>query len=299
MIYTVTFNPALDYVIQVDHFQTGQMNRIKEEHIYYGGKGINVSTVLQELGVSSCAWGFVAGFTGEELEKGLRKQGIQTDFVRVDQGRTRINVKMKSEDETEINGTGPQVNDADFQILLSNVERLKEGDVLVLSGNIPSTMKEDAYVDLLGHCPKGVLLVVDAEKELLKDTLRFHPFFIKPNKEELEALFHVSCDTRETIIDCARQLQQMGAQNVLVSLSDQGSLMVCEDQTVIVQPSVQGQVVNSVGAGDSMVAGVLAGWIRHHDWTKALQLGTACGAATAFHSGLATKEQIEELYRQL
>lgn len=299
MIYTLTLNPALDYVIQVDNFRTGQMNRIKEEHIYYGGKGINVSWILKQLQTPTCALGFVAGFTGKELEQGLLNQGIQTDFIQVETGMTRINVKMKSEDETEINGQGPYVTQKELVQLKEKIASLTQGDTLVVSGNVPSNLPNNTYQELLESLDSQVCLVVDAEKELLKSTLAYHPFLIKPNLEELETLFSTKIETQDQIIHFAKQCQKLGAKNVLVSLSSQGSLLVSQQGQVIVQPTIQGQVINSVGAGDSMLAGVLAGYAYSQDWTHALQLGTACGAATAFGSGLATRQEIEEILEKI
>ncbi len=299
MIYTITLNPALDYVIQVPHFQTGQMNRITKEDIYYGGKGINVSTILHELDTPTCALGFIAGFTGNQLEKGLQEFHIATDFVHVQNGMTRINVKMKSDDETEINGRGPDVSESDLDELLQKVKQCKSGDVLVLSGNIPSTMHPNTYVQVLEQVPEGVDVVVDAEKDLLLSTLSFHPLLIKPNVQELEALFHCTITNQDEIVMYAKKLQNLGARNVLVSMAKDGAMLLNEKGKTYYQPSVSGTVVNSVGAGDSMVAGFISGYMKSKDFKYALQLGTACGAATAFHSGLATRTQIELILKQL
>lgn len=299
MIYTVTLNPALDYVIQVDHFQAGQINRTKEEHMYYGGKGINVSNILAELGYTSTALGFVAGFTGEELEHGLQKMSVHTDFVHVEKGRTRINVKMKSDKETEINGMGPQVTALDFSRLLAKVSQLKGGDLIILSGNIPQTMDANSYHRILEAIMANVDIVVDAEKDLLLKILSFHPFLIKPNNIELGDMFHVSLKKEEDIIFYARKLQTMGARNVLVSMAGDGSILVDESGEVHKLGVGKGTVVNSVGAGDSMVAGFIAGYLDKKDYAYAQKLGTACGSATAFHSGLATKAQIDEIFHTL
>lgn len=299
MIYTVTLNPALDYVIQVDHFQAGHINRTKEEHMYYGGKGINVSNILAELGHTSTALGFVAGFTGRELENGLQKMGVHTDFVHVENGMTRINVKMKSDEETEINGMGPQVMDHDFACLLAKASQMKDGDMIILSGNIPKTMGVSSYHKILDAITAHVDIVVDAEKDLLLKVLSFHPFLIKPNTIELGDIFHVSLKEDEDIIFYARKLQKMGARNVLVSMAGDGSILVDEIGQAHKLGVGKGTVVNSVGAGDSMVAGFIAGYLDKKDYVYAQKLGTACGSATAFHSGLATKAQIDEVFRTL
>ncbi|MGI6510965.1 MAG: 1-phosphofructokinase [Catenisphaera adipataccumulans] len=299
MIYTVTLNPALDYVIQVDHFRSGVINRTKTEHIFYGGKGINVSCILNELGCSSTALGFTAGFTGQELHRGLTELGIRTDFITCQEGMTRINVKMKSDEETEINGKGPQVTETEFQSLIEKAKQLSEGDWLILSGNIPSSMRSDAYHQILENTPAGVHIVVDAEKDLLLRVLNYHPFLIKPNAEELGQMFDKQLSSDAEIVHYAKELQHMGARNVLVSMAGDGSILVDEKQNVHKMGVGKGTVVNSVGAGDSMVAGFIAGYLKTHDYAYAQKIGTACGSATAFHSGLATYDQIQEVWRML
>ncbi|MBP3853562.1 MAG: 1-phosphofructokinase [Erysipelotrichaceae bacterium] len=299
MIYTLTLNPALDYVIRVDDFQTGQMNRIREEHIYYGGKGINVSAILRELNTESCALGFAAGFTGQQLEKGLQAKRIRTDFLFVRKGMTRINIKMKSNDETEINGQGPQIEADEMEALIEKIRRIQAGDWFVISGNMPASLPSDAYTRILDALDRDVCLIVDAENELVRQALAYRPFLIKPNKEELETFFQTRLEDPSQIIACAKQLQDMGASNVLVSLAQQGSLLIDRQGHVVSQPTLKGTIVNSVGAGDSMVAGVLAALAQQKDWQTALRWGTACGAATAFHSGLATGDQIKECLREL
>ncbi|MBR3350324.1 MAG: 1-phosphofructokinase [Solobacterium sp.] len=299
MIYTVTLNPALDYVIQVEHFKTGQINRNKTENIYYGGKGINVSCILRELGIESTALGFTAGFTGKALSDGLAAMGIHTDFTEVEKGMTRINVKMKSDEETEINGTGPQIEESDFETFLAKIRKLKAGDTLIVSGSIPSCMGSDTYERIIQNMDENVRLVVDAEKDLLLKVLRYRPFLIKPNNIELGQMFDRVLKSDEEIIACARQLKEAGAVNVLVSRAKDGALLVDENGNVHQIGTAKGTVVNSVGAGDSMVAGFLGGYLKTGDYAYALKLGTACGGATAFHSGLATKEQIEEVLNTL
>lgn len=299
MIYTVTLNPALDYVIQVDNFKAGQINRNKKEDIYYGGKGINVSCILNELDIDSTALGFIAGFTGKALDEGLTNVGIRTDFIEVEQGMTRINVKMKSNEETEINGMGPVIEEADFNALIQKVKKLSKGDMLILSGNIPKSMQSDTYERIIEQLDPKVDLIVDAEKYLLMKILKFHPFLIKPNNLELEEIFDVKLTGEEDIIVYAKKLQELGARNVLVSMAKDGAILVDEEGNIYKQGVAKGEVVNSVGAGDSMVAGFIAGYIKKNDYAYALKLGTACGGATAFHSGLATREQIEETFNTL
>ncbi len=299
MIYTVTLNPALDYVIQVNHFKAGQINRNTSEHIYYGGKGINVSCILNELDVKSTALGFIAGFTGKALSDGLKEMGIVSDFTEVKQGMTRINVKMKSDEETEINGTGPLIEETDFDALKNKIRKLKEGDTLVLSGSIPSCMKSDAYEKIIECMSEDVRLVVDPEKDLLLKVLKYRPFLIKPNNLELAAMFETEIHTEEEIVFYAKKLQEKGARNVLVSMAKDGAVLCDENGDVHRIGTAKGTVVNSVGAGDSMVAGFLAGYLKTKDYAYALKLGTACGGATAFHSGLAKREEIEEVLETL
>lgn len=299
MIYTVTLNPALDYVIQTSHFRTGQINRNTSEHIYFGGKGINVSCVLKELGTESTAAGFIAGFTGRALRDGLAGMQIRTDFIEVCEGMTRINVKIRSDDETEINGMGPVITDADLRELMDHLTQSGPGDTLVISGSIPSCLSSRTYEQILETIDPEVRLVVDAEKDLLLNILKFRPFLIKPNHIELGQMFGTVLNTKEEIIAHARKLQELGARNVLVSMAADGALLVDENDCVYEQKAARRTVVNSVGAGDSMVAGFLAGYLKTGSCEYALKLGTACGGATAFHSGLASREQIEEVLAQL
>ena len=299
MIYTVTLNPALDYVIQTDHFKAGQINRNKTENIYFGGKGINVSCILNELGIESTALGFIAGFTGKALKEGLDAMGIHTDFTEVENGFTRINVKLKSDEETEINGRGPQIEPADFESFLQKIRTIQKGDILILSGSIPSCMAGDTYEQIIQNLDSGVRVVADAEKDLLLKILKYRPFLIKPNNIELGDMFDTVLKTNDEIIACARKLREQGAVNVLVSRAKDGALLVDENDQVHTIGVAKGTVVNSVGAGDSMVAGFLGGYLKTGDYAYALKLGTACGGATAFHSGLATSEQIEEVLKSL
>ncbi|MBQ9327156.1 MAG: 1-phosphofructokinase [Solobacterium sp.] len=298
MIYTVTLNPSLDYVIEVDRFQTGQINRASREHLYYGGKGINVSCILHELGEESTALGFIAGYSGRMIQDGLRENGICTDFVEVKQGFTRINVKLNSEEETEINGVGPLIKEAEFEELKRKLERLKQGDTLILSGSVPSCLRVDAYEELISSLKEEVTLVIDIQKNLFQ-LLKYRPFLIKPNHHELAELFHTELSSEEKIIQNAKRLQDMGARNVLVSLAEQGAILLDETGTIHHAPAASGTVVNSVGAGDSMVAGFLAGYRKTNDYAYALTLGTACGGATVFQSGLASNVDIETVLAQL
>lgn len=300
MIYTVTFNPALDYVVKVDHFTLGMVNRTVQEDIYYGGKGINVSAVLSALGFESTALGFVAGFTGDEIEKGVKKLGFLSDFIRVERGMSRINVKLKSEEETEINGIGPEITGRDVEALFEKLERLTDGDTLVLSGSIPNSIDDTIYERIMGRLDgRGVRIVVDATKDLLMNVLPYHPFMIKPNNHELGEMFGVVLKDEEEMIDYAKRLQEMGAVNVLISMAGDGALLVAEGGEVFRMGVPKGTVRNSVGAGDSMVAGFIAGYLENGDYLHALRLGSACGSASAFSEGLACKEDIMKLYQEL
>lgn len=300
MIYTVTTNPSIDYVMQVDQVQLGTILRTQREALVFGGKGINVSRMLQELGMSSTALGFVAGFTGEALAQGLRKEGILTDFITVEEGHTRINVKLHAQEETEINGQGPAITSAHIQALMAKLKVLTKGDILVLSGNIQNSIPQSLYADIMKTLSKKeVMILVDAQKEALRSTLAYHPFLIKPNKQELEEMFHTTLNKQEDVVKHARILQQEGARNVIVSMAKDGALLVSEDGELYEMPVCQGEVVNSVGAGDSMVAGFLYGYLKTHDMRIALQYGTACGGATAFSTGIAKKEKIDCCLAQL
>ncbi len=310
MIYTITFNPSLDYVVSVEDFKTEQVNRTSNEHIFPGGKGINVSMILSELGVENAAIGFVAGFTGHELEKQLKEKGVITDFVSVKDGNTRINVKLRSttsqnseneekqaDVETEINGAGPNVSPEELQILLEKVSALDKEDVVVISGSVSKGISQGVYADIVKRCnEKEIKVVVDASSALLWNTLECSPFLIKPNKDELEDIFYRDIFSKEEVVFYAKELQNRGAKNVLVSLGEEGAVLVAEDGEVYEMDAPKGEVLNSVGAGDSMVAGFLAEYLRTSDFTKALQLGICAGSATAFSYGLATKEEIDILF---
>lgn len=296
MVYTVTFNPALDYVVRVDGFQVGEVNRTSREEIQLGGKGINVSTVLSHLGVENVALGFLAGFTGQALEEGLRREGIHTDFIWLEQGLTRINVKIKAGQESEINGQGPNIDAAALDQLFRKLDKLERDDVLIVSGSVPSTLPGDVYEQILARLQgRGIHFVVDATRDLLCNVLPYHPFLIKPNNIELGEIFGRTLHTDEEIRDCAARLQQRGARNVLVSMAGDGSLLLDETGACYRVGVPKGQVRNSVGAGDSMVAGFVAGWLKTGDYAYAQRLGAAAGSATAFSDGLATGDQIMAL----
>lgn len=300
MIYTVTFNPALDYVVRVKDFTAGTVNRTYSEQIFYGGKGINVAGILANLGLETTALGFIAGFTGDEIERGVKKMGFSSDFIRVKEGMSRINVKLKSNEESEINGMGPVITQEDTEKLFFKLDQLQKGDVLVLSGSIPSSMDDRIYEKIMARLEeKEIRIVVDAEKGLLLNVLKYHPFLIKPNNHELGDMFGVTLHSEKEIEEYAKRLQDMGARNVLVSMAGDGALLVTEDKTVYQQGVARGTVKNSVGAGDSMVAGFLAGYLNTGDYEYALKLGTAAGGATAFSEGLGTREEIMKLYNTL
>lgn len=300
MIYTVTFNPALDYVVKLPQMNLGEINRTDGENISFGGKGINVSVVLQHLGLDSIALGFTAGFTGKEIEERVKAEGVIARFIHLQEGMSRINVKIKAKEETEINGSGPKITPEDVNELFCQLERLQDGDILVLAGAIPNTLPENMYEQIMERLSnKNIDIVVDATKDLLLNVLKFHPFLIKPNNHELGEMFGVKLKTEEEIEKYARKLQDMGARNVLISMAGDGALLVTEEGSMYKIGVAKGTVVNSVGAGDSMVAGFVASYSRYHDYKKALQYGSAAGSATAFSEGLAVKEKVEELLEQL
>ena len=300
MIYTVTFNPSLDYVVQVEHFQGDAVNRTSEEHVYPGGKGNNVAVIASNLGMKSRALGFKAGFTGAAMEQMLQEFGCDTDFIALEEGVTRINVKVKSDDEFEINGQGPRIPDEKIRQLYEKLDALESGDVLVLSGSIPNTLPDDMYERIMERLAgTSVRISVDATKDLLMNVLKYHPFLIKPNNHELGEMFGVTLESDDEIAEYARKLQEMGARNVLVSMAGDGAILVTEDGSVLKQLPPAGEVVNSVGAGDSMVAGFLAGYLKTGSYEEALKLGTAAGSATAFTSWLADAGTVGELYKKL
>lgn len=300
MIYTVTFNPALDYVIKVDHLTLGMVNRTIREDVYYGGKGINVSAVLKNLGIDSVALGFIAGFTGKEINEGVERMGIHANFISLREGMSRINVKIKSDEESEINGQGPVIHEDELNEILIKLDMLKDGDILILAGSIPNTLPEDIYERIMARlAQKDIRIVVDATKDLLLNVLKYKPFLIKPNNHELGEMFHVILKNDEEIIHYAKELQNRGARNVLISMAKDGAILVTEDREIYKMGVPKGEVKNSVGAGDSMVAGFVAGYMKSQSYEEALKMGTATGSATAFSEGLATKEKVMELYKTL
>ena len=296
MIYTITLNPSIDYIVRLDKLVTGITNRTSSEEYYYGGKGINVSLVLAELGLDSTAYGFVAGFTGKAIENGIRNDHIITDFIKLKEGISRINIKIKAGEETEINGQGPHITEQELERLLQKIDRLSSGDTLVLAGSIPNTMPDDVYERMMERIRfKSVRIVVDATKKLLVNSLKYKPFLIKPNRQELSEIFDVEVKTEDDIERYAKELQKLGARNVLISLGGEGAMLIDENGKKYKAGVMKEKVLNTVGSGDSMVAGFVAGYEKSGDYAYALKLGSVCGNATAFLPGLATKEKIEEL----
>lgn len=300
MIYTVTFNPSLDYIVSVPDFKLGLTNRTDSELMLPGGKGINVSIVLKNLGMESTALGFMAGFTGDEISRKVESLGVKADFTRTSHGISRINLKLKSIDGTEINGRGPDIGQEQVDMLLQKLDGLTEGDVLVLAGSIPASMPDSIYHDIMGRLDgRGILVVVDATKDLLVNVLEYHPFLVKPNNHELGEIFNVTLETKDEVITYAKKLQEQGARNVLVSMAGEGAVLAAEDGTIFKAPAPEGELKNAVGAGDSMVAGFLAGWLDKKDYRHAFCMGVATGSASAFSENLATKEEAEEVYRRV
>lgn len=297
MVYTITLNPALDYVMKVGKLRYDDINRSKSEEIYYGGKGINVSVILTRLGVHNKALGFVAGFTGRKLEQMLVDEGIDCDFNRLSNGQTRINVKIKADTELDVNASGPDISEDDIKNLMDKLDDIGENDYLVLAGSIPSTLPDDIYERILSRLQsRGVNFIVDATGDLLKKALPYKPFLVKPNHHELGDLFGVETKTEEDIVKYARKVQEMGARNVLVSRAKDGATLIDENSNVTTFANVDGELVNSVGCGDSMVAGFVAGYINKKDYAYALKLGAACGNATAFSEELATADEIKKVF---
>lgn len=300
MIYTVTFNPSLDYIVAVNDFQLGLTNRTSSEILFPGGKGINVSIVLKNLGKESTALGFIAGFTGEEVARRLTDMGVHNGFIKVEEGFTRINLKLKSIDGTEINGQGPVIGQEKVQELMERLNTLGQGDTLFLSGSIPVSMPDDAYQKIMEQLDgRGVRIIVDATRELLMNVLPYHPFLIKPNNHELGEIFDVKLETREAVVPYGLKLQEMGAQNVLISMAGEGAVLVSADGKVYEAPAPKGKLINGVGAGDSMVAGFVAGYMEKSDYEYAFRMGIASGSASAFSENLATRREIEAVYERV
>ncbi|MCR4756938.1 MAG: 1-phosphofructokinase [Butyrivibrio sp.] len=301
MIYTVTFNPAIDYVVRMsDELLPGMTNRSDSEECYFGGKGINVSTILKNLGLDNTALGFVAGFTGDAIEKSVSERGIKADFIKLKDGISRINVKIKGQAETEINAQGPMIPEEDQKKLFDKINTLKDGDILILAGSIPNSLPSDVYEKIIALVnDRKIEVVVDATKDLLKNVLKYHPFLIKPNNHELGEMFGTVLKTDEEIETHAKKLQELGARNVLISMAGDGAMLITETGEKYRVGVPKGKVKNSVGAGDSMVAGFVAGYLKTGSYEEALKMGTAAGSATAFSDDLATGEAINELYKNL
>ncbi len=300
MVYTVTFNPSLDYIVSVEDFRLGMTNRTSSELILPGGKGLNVSMVLGNLGIENTALGFVAGFTGEEIVRRIEEMGVKSDLIPVENGISRINLKLKSIDGTEINGCGPEISEENIERLMTKLDVLKSEDVLVLAGSIPSSMPDDIYKKIMERLNgRGVMIVVDATKDLLVNVLEYHPFLVKPNNYELGEIFHTELKTRKEVIPYAKKMQEMGAANVLVSMAGEGAVLAAADGTVQDIPAPKGKLINGVGAGDSMVAGFLAGWMEKKDYRHAFYMGVSAGSASAFSEMLATGKEIETVYKQV
>ena len=301
MIYTVTFNPSLDYIIRLDKFVAGEINRVNYEQVLGGGKGINVSIVLGNLGHKSTAMGFLAGFTGEEIKRQLREFNSYDDFIQLDEGFSRINVKAKADVETEINGQGPKITEEKRNELFKKFEKLGDGDTFVIAGSIPNTLPDDMYEQTLSHLKNpNIRIVVDAEKGLLLKVLKFRPWLIKPNNHELGDMFGVKLTSDTEIIEHAKKLQEKGAQNVLISMAGDGAILVTADGKSYKAPAPKGTLVNSIGAGDSMVAGFIAGYSESNgDYVKAFHMGIAAGSASAFSEDLATRPEVENLLKNI
>lgn len=296
MIYTVTFNPSLDYIVSVKDFRPGMTNRTSSELMLAGGKGINVSIVLGNLGIKSIALGFIAGFTGDEIVRRLHNGGINSEFIKINDGISRINIKLKSIDGTEINGQGPHIDSSHIEQLMNRLRRLESGDVLVLAGSIPAGISDNIYKDIMDMLKdKGVQIVVDATSRLLTNVLEYNPFFIKPNQHELGDIFNVTLNTQEEVIPYALELKKMGAVNVCVSMGGKGAILVADDGNVYKAKAPDGILKNSVGAGDSLVAGFLSGWIEKKDYEYAFRKGVATGSASAFSERLATNGEVNDL----
>lgn len=301
MIYTVTLNPTLDYIMHVEHFEKNRINKTSSELLLPGGKGINVSIVLHNLGMSSTALGFIAGFTGQEIRRKLQGLGVMDDFIELPDGHSRINMKICSHEETELNGMGPIIDEASLLKLYTQLDRLVTGDVLVLAGSIPASLPDNIYQDIMKRVEaKGVMTIVDARKDLLENVLELRPFLIKPNNFELAELFGLEeLWDKQEVLRYAKELQERGARNVLVSMAGAGAVLAAEDGSTYESPAPDGTVINSVGAGDSMVAGFLYGLLTTESFEQAFYTGLACGSASAFSEQLATKDAVDAILKHL
>lgn len=300
MIYTVTFNPAIDYVVELVSFNIGEINRTTREYMNLGGKGVNVSRVLTNLEVPNVSLGFVAGFTGDALRNGLERMGVKTDFISLEEGNTRINVNIKGVEETDINARGPEIPNSAIDELFKKLDNLQSGDTLVLAGSIPTSLPNDMYERIMERLyGKGIRFVVDATRDLLVKSLKYEPFLIKPNNHELGEIFGLELTTDNEIIYYARELRKQGAKNVLISMAGDGAILVDENDVAHKIGTPKGKVKNSVGAGDSMVAGFCAGYLEKGDYKYALRMGTAAGSASAFSESLATKQEVIDLLNKI
>lgn len=300
MIYTVTLNPSLDYIMHLNEFNIGGINRSQKEEVYPGGKGINVSIVLNNLNVPNKALGFIAGFTGTEIDRIMKRRGSNTDFIMLDHGSSRINVKLESAEETQLNGMGPKITPADLNALYAQLDLVQDGDFLVLAGSIPNGISNNIYQEIMKRLSdKKINIIVDATNDSLRNVLKYKPFLVKPNHIELAEMFNVSISSDEEIILYAQKLKDMGAQNVLVSMGRDGSILVTQNNEIVKMSAPKGTVLNTVGSGDSMIAGFIAGYLKSKDVKEALKYATAAGSATAFSPWLATKDEIDDLLIQL
>lgn len=300
MIYTVTFSPCLDYAVWVDELKLGEVNRVNKEHMLPGGKGINVSIVLHNLGHDSMALGFVSGFTGREIEAQVKEIGLSCNFIHLNQGNSRINIKLKAKEETDINGIGPVIEDKHLLKLFEQLDRLKENDILVLAGSIPNGVSSTIYCEIMERLKQNkVKIVVDATNDLLVNVLEKQPFLIKPNNHELGEIFGLELSRKDDIIFYAKKLQEMGARNVLISMAGDGAVFISEEGKCLESMAPKGNVINSVGAGDSMVAGFLAGYLEKREYEYAFKMGVATGSASAFSKQLAKKEEVLQLLKTI